>query len=88
VNPVPVYLDGAHLTDPPFRYIPGGWFETNCRNDNGFYSGGGPHAHRWEYTTFLGQGGWVPDSRVYDETDPIAYCPPRLTTSAGGSLGR
>ncbi len=78
-DPLPVYRDNADITDPPFRYISGGWFETNCKNDLGRYSGSGRHQHRWEYTTYQGthqgDGGWVPDSKVYDGTNPIQPCP-------------
>jgi hypothetical protein len=72
---VPVYHDNTEITDPPFRYISGGRFETNCKNDLGLYSGPGQHPHRWEYTAYQGGGGWVPDSKVYDGTDPIQPCP-------------
>ncbi|MEU5697012.1 hypothetical protein [Actinosynnema sp. NPDC020468] len=75
VNPVPVYRDHARLGDAPLRWIQGGWFETNCKNDSGNYSGPGPHSHRWEYTTYGGAGGWVPDSKVHDETNPVQNCP-------------
>ncbi len=74
-NPVPVYRDNTEITDPPLRYISGGRFETNCKNDLGLYSGSGRHPHRWEYTTYQGAGGWVPDSKVYDGTNPIQPCP-------------
>lgn len=74
-NPLPVFRDNAQITDTPLRYISGGGFETNCMNDGGNYSGRGSHPNRWEYTTYGGAGGWVADSMVRDETNPIQACP-------------
>lgn len=49
------------------------WFQ--CRIDNGPWNGGGPHPHRWLYTE-SDDGGWgyVPDTAIYDETNPVLGC--------------
>lgn len=48
------------------------WF--NCRREDSWV--GGPHPYRWEYTE-SDDGGWgfMPDTSIYSETDPLPYNP-------------
>ncbi|MFI5806305.1 hypothetical protein [Streptomyces sp. NPDC051561] len=49
------------------------WF--NCRLDADSTGGGGPHPNRWLLTTAdNGQVGWMKDSDIYSETDPVRVC--------------
>ncbi|MET8035492.1 MULTISPECIES: hypothetical protein [unclassified Streptomyces] len=54
------------------------WF--TCRYEGDPTGGGGPHPNRWIYTLadtpHLGHGGWgfVKDSDVIDETNPLPRC--------------
>ncbi len=54
------------------------WF--TCRYEGDPTGGGGPHPNRWIYTLadtpHYSHGGWgfVKDSDVYDETDPLPRC--------------
>jgi hypothetical protein len=53
------------------------WF--TCYTDHGAYNGeaNGPHPYRWLFTqadTPSGVEGWVPDSVVSSETDPLPSC--------------
>ncbi len=69
----PVY---AHTTagEQPIGtlYTGTNWFV--CSLDYGDYVGG-PHPYRWLYTEAdNGVWGWVRDTDIYSETDPIAAC--------------
>jgi hypothetical protein len=50
------------------------WFA--CKTDSGAWNGeGSPHPYRWVWTEADdGEWGWVPDSDIIDETNPIPYC--------------
>ncbi|MFJ2959764.1 hypothetical protein [Streptomyces sp. NPDC087270] len=57
----------GHLNSNP------SWFE--CRIDNGPWNGGGPHPNRWLYTESDDGGwGWVADTDISDETNPVLGC--------------
>jgi hypothetical protein len=48
------------------------WFE--CRHDGTDYVGG-PHPYRWVWTEAdNGQWGWMKDTSIYSETDPLPVC--------------
>lgn len=78
VSPTPVYGDvslnaaqvGTLLSDPS-------WFL--CKYDGGGFNGetSGPHPYRWLQTIAdspSGQWGWVPDKKIYSETNPVPNC--------------
>ncbi|MCL2584903.1 MAG: hypothetical protein FWE35_20870 [Streptosporangiales bacterium] len=55
-----------------YLYTRTNWFA--CRSDKGGYVGG-PHPHRWELTTAdNGRSGWVKDTSIYNETNPLQVC--------------
>ena len=69
------YKDGVvHLDDPVGHlYSNPSWFI--CRIDDGPWNGGGPHPYRWLWTQSDDGGqGWVADSAIYDETNPVIGC--------------
>lgn len=50
------------------------WFD--CRTENPAWVGG-PHPHRWLWTQAdNGQYGWMKDSDISSETDPVTVCQP------------
>jgi hypothetical protein len=49
------------------------WFD--CRLDADPTGGGGPHPNRWLLTTAdNGKRGWMKDSDIFSETDPVRAC--------------
>jgi hypothetical protein len=70
----PVYLNDTTYANRVVGYLYTGtnWFV--CTIDYGDYVGG-PHPYRWVYTEAdNGQWGWVKDTAIYSETNPIHYC--------------
>ncbi|WP_328473706.1 hypothetical protein OHA21_13220 [Actinoplanes sp. NBC_00393] len=73
VAPTTVY-SGATFAEPAGKLTTSrSWFM--CFNDHGEYHGRGPHPTRWLYTkadTPANTWGYVPDFRIYSETDTVA----------------
>ncbi|WP_236584894.1 hypothetical protein [Streptomyces sp. MBT53] len=71
VSGAPVYASGT-TTVVGYMYSNPSWFV--CRSDNGGYVGG-PHPYRWEWTQAdNGAWGWMKDTAIYSETDPLPVC--------------
>ncbi|MET8082099.1 hypothetical protein [Streptomyces sp. NPDC005303] len=70
VSGAPVYASSGAVVG--YMYSNPSWFV--CRSDNGGYVGG-PHPNRWEWTQAdNGNWGWMKDTAIYSETDPLPVC--------------
>ncbi|MQA96636.1 MAG: hypothetical protein GEV11_19050 [Streptosporangiales bacterium] len=71
----PIYSRGTNPTVIDRLRTNPSWF--NCRKEGQSTGGGGPHPNRWVWTQGddFGRWGWVKDSDIADETNPIRVCP-------------
>ncbi|MCU7730851.1 hypothetical protein ODJ79_44660 [Actinoplanes sp. KI2] len=71
ISGAPVYASGTSNVIG-YMYSNPSWFI--CRSDSGGYVGG-PHPYRWEWTEAdNGAWGWMKDTAIYSETNPLPVC--------------
>ncbi|MFC5826337.1 hypothetical protein [Nonomuraea insulae] len=70
--PVPVFGNDGRVVDT----LRTSQSIFKCRAERHAHGGGGPHPNRWEYTQGDDHGawGWVKDSDIYSETNPLPGC--------------
>jgi hypothetical protein len=74
ITPVSVYQFPDRGQTVGFMYERTNWYA--CQINWGDFNGeSGSHARRWLFTLDdTGQWGWVADSDIYSETDPVPTC--------------